>query len=54
MGEVIAHILLSIVASAVIAGVIKLIAPVFHEDPEYLLLWVIVFCAWWGIILIDN
>lgn len=52
--EILAHILLSIVGSAVIAGIIKVICDVTHHDAEYVTLWAIVFCAWWGIVFIGD
>lgn len=52
--EIVAHILLSIIGSAVIAGVIKVVAAAFHQDEAFLMLWFVVFCAWWGVIFIGS
>lgn len=52
--EIVAHLLLSIIGSAVIAGVIKVVCEVLHQDAEYVMLWLVVFCAWWGIIFIGD
>jgi hypothetical protein len=48
--EAIAHLLLSIVATAVLAGIIVIFR---HEDP-YLLVWFLCFCGWWGIFFIGS
>lgn len=46
--------LLSVVGSAVIAGVIEIGAKLFGHDANYFALWFIVFLAWWGIVLFDG
>jgi len=48
-----AEFLLSVVGSAVIAGVIEAIAFMTGHDPNYFVVWLFVFLAWWGIFLID-
>lgn len=46
--------LLSIVGSAVIAGVIEIVAAVFGSGANYFVLWFLVFLAWWGFLLFDG
>jgi len=49
-----AEFLLSVVGSAVIAGVIEAIAVMTGHEPNYFVVWFLVFLAWWGILLIDG
>jgi hypothetical protein len=49
-----AEILLSVVGSAVIAGGIEIFAVLFGHDLNYFIVWLVVFLAWWGVILIDG
>lgn len=46
--------LLSIVGSAVIAGIIEIGAMIFGHSANYFVLWFLVFLAWWGIMFFDG
>lgn len=46
--------LLSVVGSAVIAGVVEIVAMVFGHSASYFVLWLLVFLAWWGFVFFDG
>ncbi len=53
--EAIGHLLLSIVATAMIAGIVTVIGnEAFNQHFNYLSMWLVCFCAWWGIFLIGE
>ncbi|UUG69512.1 hypothetical protein SEA_SHAM_211 [Streptomyces phage Sham] len=48
--EAFAHLLLSIVATAVIAGLVTVVGNgAFNQHMQYLPVWGVCFLAWWGI-----
>lgn len=54
MAEVAAHVLISIIATAVLAGAITLLSHAFNQDPEFLIVWLICFLGWWGIVWLGD
>jgi hypothetical protein len=52
--DVVAHILLSIAGSAVIAVILTPILNHFGQDSQFLVMWIVCFCAWWGFIVVGD
>lgn len=43
----------SIPGSAAVALVIEVIALMFGKEPNFFILWLVCFAAWWGVYFID-
>ncbi|QNN99288.1 membrane protein [Streptomyces phage Faust] len=55
MAEAFAHFLLSVIATAVIAGLVTLVGNgAFNQHIEFLVAWLVCFCLWWGIVIIGE
>jgi hypothetical protein len=53
--EAFAHLLLSVIATAVIAGLVTVVGNgAFSQHMEFLPVWVVCFCLWWGIVVIGE
>lgn len=52
--EIFAHVLLSVIGSALIAAIATPLLHVFGQDAEFLMMWLVCFLAWWGIVLIGE
>ncbi|QWT30081.1 membrane protein [Streptomyces phage TunaTartare] len=48
--EAVAHLLLSIIATAVIAGLVTVVGnEAFNQHIQFFAAWAVCFCMWWGI-----
>ena len=53
--EAFAHLLLSVIATAVIAGLVTVVGTgAFSQNMEFLPVWAVCFCLWWGIVVIGE
>ncbi len=53
--EAVAHLLLSVIGSAVIAGLVTFVGNgAFNQHFEFLVMWAICFALWWGVIVVGE
>lgn len=53
--EALAHLILSVAVTAVIAGLITVIGnESFNQHYNYFVMWAVCFCAWWGIFFVGS